>query len=202
MDKNQTPLVIFSNIIHTMGLVWSNNSDVNNQQSEKENMKKDYAFIDLQGFKDNFNRFIIKEFAIITKNLKFHDIIKSPKNVTLDIEHRKQAKWLTEEYHGIDWESGYISLKELRNTLQPILHGKVIYVKGREKTKWIQDILEINNNTNTINDLETIGCKLNINKMDSNIQDKFRACKKHTNLQYKKNRKTHCAMQNVMILPR
>lgn len=167
-------------------------------------MKTDYAFIDLQGFKDNFNRFIVKEFVVLTKNLKFHDIIKSPKNVTLDEEHQQQAKWLIEEYHGIYWESGYIHFTELRNTIQPILHNKIIYVKGHEKIKWIQSILnikkDINDSDYTIVDLDAIGCKLNINKINSNIQDKFHVCKKHTAMRNKKNPKIHCAMKNVMIL--
>lgn len=61
---------------------------------KKQNLKTNYAFVDFQGFKDNFNRFIVKEFAMKTKNIKFHDIIKSPINVTLNEKYRKQTKWL------------------------------------------------------------------------------------------------------------
>lgn len=119
MVENQDPLMM-CDVSHSSVV----------SQNKNENMKTNYAVVDFQGFKDNFDRFVVKEFAMITKNMKFHDIITSPTNVTLDEEHLKQAKWLTENYHGLGWESGYIGLKELRNTLQPILNGKVIYVKG------------------------------------------------------------------------
>lgn len=173
----------------------------NENNKKKQNMKTNYAFVDFQGFKDNFNRFIVKEFAMKTKNIKFHDIIKSPSNVTLNEKYRKQANWLTENFHGIDWDSGYISLKELRNTLQPILNDKVIYIKGNEKIKWLQYILGINNNiAYTIVDLETMGCSINLSNLNTNTHDRFRACNKHPNFKNKKNPKYHCAMQNVMIL--
>lgn len=169
--------------------------------------KFDWAFIDFQGFKDNSNRFIVKEFAVKTKNLKFHDIIKSPKAdsvAILDKEHQKQAKWLTENYHGLEWNSGYISLSELRNIIVTILSKKVVYVKGEEKVKWLENILKTQRkNICKIINVETIGCTININKNTSCQQyTKFHACNKHTGLKENKtkNLKCHCAMKNVSIL--
>lgn len=83
-------------------------------KTQQKKMETNYAFIDFQGFKDNLNRFIVKEFALLTKNLKFHDIIKSPA-IILDEKHEKQAKWLTKNYHGLEWRCGHISLSELLN---------------------------------------------------------------------------------------
>lgn len=167
-------------------------------------MEDSYAFIDFQGFKDNSNRFIVKEFALITKNLKFHDIIKSP-NITLDEKHERQAKWLTENYHGLKWTCGHISLFELRNTIQPILQNKTVYLKGLEKVKWLQYILGMRNENNVtikinIIDLETINCSISLHKKDINQQNKFYVCENHRSIKNKKNVVCHCAMENVLIL--
>lgn len=162
-----------------------------------------YAFIDFQGFKDNSNRFIVKEFALITKNIIFHDIIKSPK-ITLDESHERQAKWLTENHHGLEWTCGQISFTKLRNTIQPILQNKTVYIKGSEKVKWLQYILRIskkNNVSNRINiiDMETLNCSISLHKKIDK-QNKFYVCENHRSIKYKKNEMRHCAMENVLIL--
>lgn len=165
--------------------------------------KSDWAFVDFQGFKSNSNRFIVKEFAMKTKNIKFHDIVKSPKaNVAaiLDEDHQRQAKWLTENYHGLDWNCGFISLKELRCIIKPILMKKVIYIKGEEKVKWLENILNIYKNNNCeiiIINLETIDCTINLNKKYSK---EFRICNKHLSMKNKKNPICHCARANISIL--
>lgn len=167
-------------------------------------METSYAFVDFQGFKDNSNRFVVKEFALLTKNIKLHDIIKSPVFVTLDEKHQKQAKWLTENYHGLDWRSENISLTELRNKIQPILKKKIIYLKGEEKVKWFHHIFGHNNNTKSnsreVINLESIACTINLHKKDENIRNKFHSCKYHHYLKNKKNPNCHCAMENVLIL--
>lgn len=162
------------------------------------------AFIDFQGFKDNSNRFIVKEFALITKNIIFHDIIKSP-DITLDESHEKQAKWLTENYHGLDWTCGEISFTKLRNTIQPILQNKTVYLKGSEKVKWLQYILGMNNKSNVDNrinivDLESLNCSISLHKKDIDKQNKLYVCENHRSIKYKKNEICHCAMENVLIL--
>lgn len=175
---------------------------------KKQMDKSDWAFVDFQGFKSNSNRFIVKEFAMKTKNIKFHDIVKSPKaNVTaiLDEDHQRQAKWLTENYHGLDWNSGFINLNELRSIIKPILMKKIIYIKGEEKVKWLKDILNDHkiNNCDIIINLETIGCTINLNKKycTNNQQSKeFRICNKHLSMKNKKNPICHCSRVNISIL--
>lgn len=167
-------------------------------------MESNYVFIDLQGFKDNSNRFIVKEFALLTNNLKFHDIIKSPA-IILDEKHEKQAKWLTENYHGLNWCCGNISLSELRNIIQPILLNKTVYLKGQEKVKWLQYILGFNKKNNTtakvnIISLETNNCLISLHKGDTNHQKKYHVCKNHRSNKNEKNPICHCAMKNVLIL--
>lgn len=165
----------------------------------------DWVFVDFQGFKDNFNRFIVKEFATATKNSKFHDLIKSPHSITiLDEEHQKQAKWLTENYHGLNWNSGNICLSELRNTVQPIFMNKIVYVKGEEKIKWFKNMLKFEEDDSyTVVNVESIGCQINLNKKNAetnHLWKKYHACNKHSIYKNKQNPKCHCAMENVLIL--
>lgn len=171
-------------------------------------MNSNYAFVDFQGFKDNSNRFIVKEIVVITKNIIFSEIIKSPK-IGLNGKQWKQAKWLTEYYHGLDWHSGYICLIEMCDTIEPILSKKNIYLKGEEKIKWFKHIMELNNkkknNNRVTNDynivnLESLGCQINLNRPHENNPKNYHICNKHRSLKEKKNPKCHCAMQNALIL--
>lgn len=151
--------------------------------------------LDVQGFKDNNNRFIVKEIYIETKNLQFHDIIKSPSIIekNLDRKHKKQSNWLTKNYHGFAWTDGYITLGELRQTLFSIFNDKSmqIYVKGEEKIKWVKQIMGN----------EALNCK-NVENEYYDVQPEERekcwACKKHKHI--KESNKIHCALENVKIL--
>lgn len=165
-------------------------------------MEAKYTFVDFQGFKDNLNRFIVKEFALLTKNLKFHDTIKSP-NIILDEKHKREAKWLIENYHGLKWSCGHISLSKLCNIIRPILLDRTVYLKGEEKVNWLQYILGFNKKStfkvNIIN-LDTINCPISLHKEDIYSQNKYHACKNHENIKNKKKPNCHCAMTNVLIL--
>lgn len=123
----------------------------------------DFAIIDFQGFKDeSTNRFIVKEFCLLTENIKFLDFMKSPFAFELLNENsQKTAKWLTKNYHGIKWDDGYISVSKLRETISPILKNKIIYVKGEEKIQWLRDIMnDSEKRTLYIVNMEIIGCDL------------------------------------------
>lgn len=167
---------------------------------------QNYAFVDVQGFKDNFNRFILKEFVFITRNITFHDFVFAPK-IWLDESHQKQANWLTENYHGLNWNDGFSSFSEFYKTIKPLLAQKVIYLKGEEKVKWFNYTFGPNRKikANKIDykaiNLETLGCTINLNqKFDSNGPYKFHPCKRHIGLKNKKNPTFHCALQNALIL--
>lgn len=152
------------------------------------------AFIDVQGFKIKSNTFIVKEIAVITHNSTFHDVIKSPfpfKN--LDDEDKKQAVWLTKNYHGFNWNSGSISMTELRRILISIFKKTdKIYVKGQEKVQWLHSILDCKTFSSNIINIEQIGCEI---KLKKNIRNEIYAnvCKKHSN-------HFHCALRNVLDL--
>lgn len=155
----------------------------------------EWMLFDVQGFKDNNNRFIVKEIYVETKNLQFHDIIKSPAIIekSLDKKHRRESNWLIKNYHGISWKDGYITLNELRRTLYPIFNDNNmhVYVKGEEKIKWVKEIME--------ND--GINCK-NVEKEGFDVlpeeKEKCWACTKHKHIAT--TTKVHCALENVKLL--
>lgn len=66
------------------------------EKKYKKTKKMNWAIVDVQGFKDNNNRFIVKEFYLETKNLIFHDIIKSPNGLKrkLNRKRKNDIKWL------------------------------------------------------------------------------------------------------------
>lgn len=138
----------------------------------------EYAIVDLQGFKDDFNNFIVKELCFLTQNIKFTDTIKCPYEFD-SLSQRSQSitRWLINNYHGIQWDSGYISIKELRAAILPILKNKIIYVKGEEKVEWLRKIL--NEKNLLIVNMEMIGCDLTLH-IDNSLEDKNR-CKDSEN---------------------
>lgn len=179
----------------------------------------DFAIVDLQGFKDNENNFIVKEFALFTKNIQFHDIIKSSSSCafeTLNYSSKQSVEWLKNFYHGLDWNDGYITVDELRKTVAPILKNKLIYVKGLEKIEWLHQLMDNESSSKTkllIVNAEDLGCDLNFNtrrnkkKNMDNMNDYAAGqqqqsttsvtCSKHRKMNQKK---ICCALQNAINL--
>lgn len=155
----------------------------------------DFAVVDLQGFKDDSNNFIVKELGVLTKNIKFHDIIKSSDDFNvLSSTAKKSIEWLSSFHHGLQWDDGYISVDELRKTLEPILQNKIIYVKGKEKMRWLQNIMFNSNNLLMVN-MEDLGCDLNLNGFDG-VGEPPMTCSKHKKMSLTR----VCAMRNVVKL--
>lgn len=151
--------------------------------------KMECAFVDLQGFFFDDNSFSVKEICIFTKNIKFHEFVKPPFPFnTLSDRHKKQAEWLEENYHGLNWNAGYITLQELKNTISPIIKGKILLVKGCQKVKWLNDIVG-DQNIICIN-MEDISCDFKLS--EPQIQNV--TCSKH-NVQH-----SHCARNNAALL--
>lgn len=151
----------------------------------------DFAFIDLQGFIYNYkNVFAVKEICILTKNIRFHEFVKPPIPFTELSDHfKKQAKWLEKYHHGLSWNMGYITFHELRETILPILDGKILFVKGANKVKWMKYILD-NQQIICIN-VEDLSCDLQLNKQI--IHDEF-TCTKHKFVN------SRCAKSNAALL--
>lgn len=96
--------------------------------------------IDIQGFTIEKNKFIPKELAAYNGTEQCHFIFKQPWPKKMLIPtYQKQVEWLENNHHSIDWKEGFTPLHKFHNIMFN-LSGKadVFYVKGREKSKYLQ----------------------------------------------------------------
>lgn len=87
----------------------------------------DFVFVDLQGFRTTNDEFILKEFCLINGGSEFvlHVNVIPPCDFTdLSSKYQRQAKWLTKFFHGIEFDSGFISLKEFIADVLPFVKEK------------------------------------------------------------------------------
>lgn len=105
-------------------------------------MKSDTIFVDVQGFKDFRNKFILKELAIATFDCTHVFLIKPPfPYKLLRLEEKKQVNWI-QRNRGIYWNEGYINYADISKLIIPFLENKCILVKGLEKIEWIKEFCE------------------------------------------------------------
>lgn len=108
-------------------------------------MNNNTIIVDLQGFKDSSNEFIVKEFVIATEEYTHIFLIKPPYAFSqLTHEERKRVWWI-EKHLGYRWSEGYIDYKEFRRIIKPYLNGRKIIVKGEEKITWVQELCDHEN---------------------------------------------------------
>lgn len=101
----------------------------------------DFVFVDVQGFKIHDDIFVPKEFCLLHNDYEFHAIVKSPcKYKQLSSSHKREAFWLTNRFHGLNFDSGTLSIAELAASTLEHVDGKIVVVKGTEKVKWVRDI--------------------------------------------------------------
>lgn len=149
------------------------------------------VIVDVQGFKIGVNKFVFKEIVILyTEDFFCHYFVESPfKYNTLSPALKRQADYLTKHYHGIKWNTGGISIAEVKQNLKKHLccDNTSIYVKGKEKIYWLRDIID--NKNDRIFDLdEIISSSLTTLKQQYTLID---ACGFHDGV---------CALQNAQIL--
>lgn len=144
--------------------------------------------VDFQGFKNNLNKFIVKEFAItsIGGNFKNHCFIKSPYSFNSLLPfYQRQVTFNRKFYHGIPWSIGDIYFHEFHKQLLELFgHNGIVYVKGTEKAIYLKEQFP---NVNIIN-LEESNPSLPALK---NITTKNDFCVFHKNSGY------ICAQENV-----
>lgn len=152
-----------------------------------------YVFIDMQGFKGHFNRFICKEFCLIDGTDIFHEMIRSPFPLNrLSIHLRKQADWVTQNYHGLNYEDGDTHIIELTERMFPKLQNKKILVKGGEKVKWLKCMFRNCGEINCTN-IENFNIKYTYREMDA-----FDSCEFHRWIS--EGTLAVCAKYNALIL--
>lgn len=156
-------------------------------------MSKKYIIIDVQGFKDIHNSFILKELCMYYETGEYQNfIIKSPYAYErLSNCEKRQVKWLQKHYHGISWNEGSISFKSVKHfVLNNISMKSLVYVKGLEKTEYIKKL--INNKTLVVN-IEDIGCKKSLNFMKQHYPKMIKCGVMHEE-------KKICALENALII--
>lgn len=96
--------------------------------------------IDIQGFKTEKNRFLIKELAAYDGTRICHYIFKPPFDFTcLPLEYQKNANWLIAYHHGINWQTGFVPLHKFSAIMSQLtVTSEDVYVKGREKAEYIR----------------------------------------------------------------
>lgn len=144
-------------------------------------------FIDLQGYNCSFG-YMLKELAIYDGTRSSNYLFKPPFNKQmLSIRDEKVVNW-SENYHGLEWNSGYTDLNEIEDILKHVLRNYIspkIYVKGLEKSKFLKRFLEIDCVYNIPNEREPILSKFK----------KIPECYFHKDIN-----PWHCALANAKLL--
>lgn len=155
-------------------------------------MFEEIVLIDIQGFKFNSNNFIAKEIAILFNNNNnsskehINFIIKPPFDFKrLSRKKQNEANWLIKNYHHLKWGDGSITFKSVVKFLRSNLKYSTIIVKGMEKKKWFEKILQ-----RKVFNIEDIGC-INFKQMYLKYPEQF-YCGYHNH--------GVCALRNVYLL--
>lgn len=96
--------------------------------------------LDVQGFKIENNKFIVKELAAFDGNKVSHFIFKSPFRIDyLSPDMHKNAKWLMKNHHCLDWREGFTPLHKFEDIIRGLCNNAdYVYVKGKEKSEFIR----------------------------------------------------------------
>lgn len=99
------------------------------------------CIIEFQAFRDNGDKFIIKELVVLdlTTNIPYSFIFKPPYSLNFcNSKSRKTNSWLSNHYHHINWYDGNIDYVECENVMKLFCNQfQTIYTTGTEKCKWI-----------------------------------------------------------------
>ena len=96
------------------------------------------AVVEFHGFKDNYNRFIIKELAVVATNVKCQFVFRPPfSRRALNDSTQRTVRWLERHYHGIQWNENGIPYSDrfICELLGPFV---TVYTKGMEKAKYLR----------------------------------------------------------------
>lgn len=96
--------------------------------------------LDIQGFKDENNKFIPKELAAYDGDKINHHVFKQPFSMDLlSPEAYNQALWLMKYHHCICWKSGHTPVHHFSTIIKTLTDDfEFVYVKGREKADYIK----------------------------------------------------------------
>lgn len=95
--------------------------------------------VDIQCFKIEKNKCIVKELAAFDGKRMYHYVFKKPFSFELlEPELQREAEWVMKNYHSIPWDSGFTPLHNFVSIMKD-LSSKAdrFYLKGREKAEYI-----------------------------------------------------------------
>lgn len=149
------------------------------------------VIIDVQGFKDNRNLFIVKEVAILHNLEEYQQfLIRPPYDFSyLSEKEQKQSIWIQKNHHGIAWNRGSVKYASVKTFLRDNISTQTkVFVKGHEKKQWIKSIL---GEKGLLINVEELGCNSfrNLKKEYSAVN----RCVSHSGC---------CALENVFLLKR
>lgn len=146
-----------------------------NMFSEEESHS--FVFIDIQGFRAYAPTFILKEFCLVDGENIFHHIVKSPFSFhRLDEAHKKQALFLIKHHHGIRFDCGDISVRQLIKDIFPKLENKTILVKGLQKIFWLKELFKKEGDIKCLN-IDDV-----ISKWRVKAREEYETCEYHKHL--------------------
>lgn len=176
-------------------------------------MALNVIFVDLQGYKISRNYFLAKEIffmALSPKGMTSSGIggksllLRSPFEIqrcSKKIEHH--INWLKTNYHGLDWNDGQDSFGHFLRKFERLLfknrHKRtIILVKGRQKIKWLRQLLASIKFYPNIRNIEDMGFvdRRRISSEDENnfcasLEGDAISCNHHDITKF------HCAKYNV-----
>lgn len=115
--------------------------------------------IDIQGFKSDTDDFIVKELALISTDARVYELHIFQPHCNFDYlppHLQKQVLWSERRYNGLFWGTGFKEYKQLEDLFANVQLQGDVYVKGREKQKYITKLFS-KFDVNVIN-FEDLGC--------------------------------------------
>ena len=99
--------------------------------------------VDMQGFKQGENEYVLKELAIVPlfeTCEPLHVLVKQPFSWRKLTEKCKEENiWLQHNYHGIRWKSSGIEYCQIGKILREALHDATkVYVQNQLKAEWLK----------------------------------------------------------------
>lgn len=100
-----------------------------------------FVIVDVQGFKISEKTLSPKELAAYDGNTLSHYIFRAPFPFeTLPQHFQKQANWLVNNHHCINWDEGFTPVFLFPKIVERLLRdADVVYVKGNEKAKFLRN---------------------------------------------------------------
>ena len=109
-------------------------------------LKSRPVVLNFEGFRHKKSGFIIKELAVSTENYcdTVSFLLPTSFNI-LSSSERRPYSWVSNNLHGLNWESGdypYCYLQQMFDSIALRLPLATFYAKGTEKTETLQKLLK------------------------------------------------------------